>query len=315
VTVFAPTEARASEIARGCQRMTLLRVRGADAEPFDDEQTEWLERGKVFEDHYLRRAEAKHGVENVERQVLIQHPLGVGHADAYVRPERLLVEVKSSSQGTLSTPSFENGVNQLRIYMRFHGQAERGALVMIDPTRPVRPEVFPVALNPEHVAEIDRAFAEIAAHMQAGTLPDRVCGKPSDGRSYLCPFVRSCFEGWEAPERPVIDEAAVRLAAAQLWRASQQKRQAEAEYEAAKQALAELDPPYGTFDTGPLTVTRTRVERKPAFSLKAWEAAGHAIEPLADYMRGGSTYETWRVARNRDGNLTEPDDYGSEAPF
>ena len=148
---FRHTEVRASELARGCERQSVMRALGTYAEPADAEQKEWFERGHLFEEYVVKQLIKKYGEDDVERQVDVHHPLGVGHVDAAIRSEKALVEIKSTQAGTLSTPVFDNGVRQLRFYLRYHDWAEVGWLCMINPSTLKPAEVHPVHLTPEHV--------------------------------------------------------------------------------------------------------------------------------------------------------------------
>lgn len=318
MATFTPTEVRASEMARGCERMSVLRALGhTPAEPGTEER-EWFRRGHLFEHYVVSQLEAKHGKANVVRQPEIHHPLGVGHSDALIVPERLLVEVKSTAAGTLTTPVFENGVRQLKIGIRYHDGADEGALYMINPSTLKPADVFRVVLTDEDAAEIDAMFDRIAESIHTATLPDRVCAKPSNGRGYLCPFIAACFDGWEAPADPVVtDPHAVELA--KRWaQAKQDEKQHAIEAKAAEQirkdAAAELAEYVDEGDTiiGPYRVRRWHVNGKTSFSVKAAEAAGVPRDLLAPYMSEGAGYDRIEVSAAAEAG---PIEFGDEAPF
>lgn len=296
MTTFVKTEVRASEVARGCDRMSVLRALGAQSDEPDDEQKEWFSRGHLFEWYYGKQLDAKHGRENVIRQPTFEHPLGVGHSDFLIAPERLLVEVKSTQAGTLSTPVFDNGVEQLRIAIHFHPDADRGALVMLNPSTLRAAEVYDVVNTEDDDERIDATFASIQNHIIAERLPDRVCHKPGNARGMLCPFATPCFEGWEEPlPYSVTDQEAVRLAA--LITTIQMKEKIALtevagladEKKEAKQHLSEFLPEKGVSTVGPFSVQTWPVKGQVKVNAKALEAAG--IDPAPYSTRGNDRVE------------------------
>lgn len=311
-----PVEVRASEIARGCDRMSVLRGLGTEPVAFDPEQNEWFQRGHLFEQYVARQLERKHGPDNVRRQIHIRHPLGVGHADALIVSERILVEIKSTTSGTISTPVFENGVAQLRFYLRFCDDADEGALYMINPSTLKPADVFRVALTDRDVDEIDQTVRRIQRHIELGVLPDRVCARPQQGRGYFCPFVAKCFEGWEEPEVDEITDADVVNAAARYYAIIR----AEAEHAAAVKALADEKadakaallaavPERSDAVAGPYRVKTWPVDGRRSVSVKALEAAG---VDASEFVRVSAGYTRLEVSKaGQPGEV----DYGDEAPF
>lgn len=313
---FAPTAIRASELSR-CARMAALRGLGAEHEEPDEITQRFFARGHLFGEYVARQLEAKYGKAEIEREVAIPWPLGEGHADVYVRSAKLLVEVKSTVTPTTSSPMFDMAVEQLRIYLHFHPEAERGALYLVNPSNLAGEDVFEVRLTVADRARIDADVALVRAALEGGQLPQRVCSRPGQARGRLCSFAAACFEGWVPPalhevSAPEALDAAARLAAI--------KRE-ERDYNAAlaaleqgkKEAQAELGEylPEGESVVGPWQVRRTLVQRAPVFSLKAAAAAGFPVQTLDEFMRPGAAYETFRVERaETPGEI----DYG-EAPF
>lgn len=314
---FSPTELRASGFAR-CPRMEALRARGAAPSDLDEQAQEYLHRGHYFEELVVRRIVARYGRDDVERQVEIDWGFGTGHADAYVRSEKALVEIKSSSTPTYSTPMYDMSVAQLELYLHFHPEAEQGWLMLIDPNR-MRPEdVVTVRLTDEKQAEIQRALDALRIAIEGGPLPARVCSRPSQARGRFCPFAATCFEGWE-PEAPatITDPDTVDLAA-QLYAIRQNMRPAEGTLKALKEDEAEIKGllsealDVGESTVGPYTVKRTHVVRSPRFSDKLARAAGFPMHSLDEFMVAGSEYDTLKVTLAEEaGDI----DYGDEAPF
>jgi hypothetical protein len=315
VTTFVKTEVRASEVARGCDRMSVGRALGWESGEPDDEQKEWFSRGHLFEWYYGKQLDAKHGPENIVRQPSFEHPLGVGHSDFLIVPERLLVEVKSTQAGTLSTPVFDNGVEQLRIAIHFHPDAGKGALVMLNPSTLRAAEVYEVVNTPEDDDRIEEMFARIAAHIEAETLPERVCHKPGNARGMLCPFAVTCFEGWEEPQPyEVTDPEAVRLAAL-ITTIQMKERLATAEVKGleeqkkeAKRHLSEFLPEKGESVVGPFAVQTWPVKGQVKVNAKALAAAG--IDPAPFSTKGNDRVEV-RVSLAEEAGDVE---YGS-VPF
>lgn len=302
MTTFAPTAIRASEMAR-CVRMAALRARGAEQQEYDEQTRRYFARGHLYTDYVCRQLEAKHGRENVQREVEVEWPLGIGHADAYLPNEKLLVEIKSTVSPSTSSPMFDMAVQQLRIYLRFHPEATSGALYLVNPSDLSGEDVFVVNLTDEDVYAIDAAVAEVQASLDGGDLPARICSKPGQGRGRLCPFVEACFEGWVAPEPDeVVDpdavDAASRLAAIKVAERPLKEQLAALE-EGKKEAQADLAElvEVGESVVGPWLVKRTHVSRSPSFSLKAAQAAGFPTDALGEYMKPGAEYDTFTVRR------------------
>lgn len=317
MTTFAATAVRASELSR-CARMAALRGLGAEQAEHDEQTLRYFARGHLYSDYVCRQLEAKHGKENVEREVEIPWPLGLGHADAYISSEKLLAEIKSTVAPSTSSPMFDMAVAQLRFYLRFHPEAETGALYLINPSDLSGEDVFAVRLTDEDREEIDAAVADVQAALEGGPLPERVCSKPGQARGRLCAFAEACFAGWQPPEPTEITEpdaldAAVRLHALKIAERPL-KEQLAAIDEGKKEAQAELAEilPVGESVIGNLQVTRTHVQRQPTFSVKAFEAAGHSVEPLTEFFKPGAEYDTFKI---KSAQTAGEIDFGDEAPF
>jgi len=319
VTTFAPTALRASELAR-CARMAAGRGIGWAHEEYDEQTRRYFARGHLYTEYVARQLRAKHGSTNVLTEVEIDWPLGTGHGDIYVVPDKLLVEVKSTVTPTTSSPMFEMAVEQLRIYLRFHPDAEHGALYLINPSDLSREDVFRVELTDEDVARIDNAVGSVSHAISLGDtehLPARVCSKPSQARGRLCPFAEACFEGWVEPEPEGVTDADALSVVSELAAIKQEesvhRRALSALEEGRKDAQARLGEyvPVGDSVVGPYAVKRIHKTRAPKFSEKAAKAAGFPIETLAEFMVGGSEWDEYRLSSaDEAGDI----DFG-EAPF
>ena len=180
---------------------------------------------------------------------------------------------------------------------------------MIDPNRYKPADEYLVKLTDEERVAIEEERRYIVAAVnEDGPVDDhgsewRPCTAPSQARSRMCPFAASCFAGWEPDPAEAITSADA-LAAASLVAAVKDEerahrealKQLEERRKAAEAELAELVP-VGDSIVGPYAVKRTHVRRSPVFSLKAYEAAGLPVEPLAPFFQPGVEYDTFRVSR------------------
>lgn len=316
-----------------CPTAAVYQGRGEEEAPLPPETQEWFFRGQVFEEIVVRQIIAKHGRENVERQVVIPIPgIGEGHADAYLKPEKTLIEVKSTVAPFPNSPIFEHGVKQLKLYIHHHPEAEQGVLYMLNPNRMTPADVYTVRLSDEDREQIeferqwieDVVRGDLASATTIGGIPAtrgtdyRPCTKPAQARGRMCPFAETCFADWEAPEPGEVTDPAALDAASRLYAIKEELRVHKAAIDALeegkKQAEGELAELLDVGDTvvGPYQVKRTHVVRQPTFSVRAYEAAGLSLEPLAEYFRPGSEYDTFRISKAETaGDI----DYGSEAPF
>jgi hypothetical protein len=277
-----------------------------EAEP-PPEMQEYFFRGNVFEEIVVRQIIAKHGADDVQRQVVIPIPgIGEGHADAYIRSLLALVEVKSSVAAYPNSPIFEHGVKQLQLYIAHHPEAERGYLYMLNPNRMTPADIYTVTVNATDVLEIERERLYITEAVNGGGImvrgtDYRPCTRPSQARGKMCPFAHVCFDGWEPDPAEEITSPAALEAASRLKAIKDEKRTHTAAIKALeegeKQAEAELAEHVdaGEAIVGPFLVKRTHVVRQPTFQLKAYEAAGMSVEPLAEFFKPGSEYDTWKV--------------------
>jgi len=294
-----------------CVTAAVFQGRGADEAEPEPEAREWFFRGHVFEEIVMRQIEAKHGKENVQRQVVIPIPgIGEGHADGYLIPEKALIEIKSTVAAYPNSDTFQFGVEQLRRYLAYHGEAEKGYLYMVDPSRMKPADVYTVVLTDDDFERIDYERNAIVAHLkdEGGDMPlhgapYRPCTRPSQARSRLCPFAATCFEGWEPDEALEVTEPQALDAASRLHAIQTEKRSLNAQVkaleegeDAVKAVLAEYVEP-GDAVVGPFAVRRTHVVRKPSFSVRAFEAAGHSLEPLAEFFTPGGEHDRWTVTK------------------
>jgi len=312
-----------------CVTAAVFQGRGEPEAEHPPEAAEWFFRGHVFEEIVMRQIEAKHGRENVQRQVVIPIPgIGEGHADGYLIPEKALIEVKSTVAAYPNSDTFQFGVEQLKRYLAYHGEAEKGYLYMVDPSRMKPADVYEVRLTDEDREQIDWERIQImgaVSHLATSDPndlwphgdPHRPCTRPSQARSRMCPFAAVCFADWE-PD-PAVEvtspdalDAAARLHAIKTEKAqlAAQTRALEEGEKAAQAELAEHVEP-GEAVVGPFYVKRTHVQMQPRFSIRAFEAAGHSLEPLTEFFTPGTEYDRWAIGKAETPGET---DHGS-VPF
>lgn len=307
-----------------CPTAAVFQGRGEIESDPDPAVLEFFARGHLFEEYVVRQIVAKHGKENVERQVEIDIPgIGTGHADAYIKPIKTLVEIKSTVAPYPSSDTFTYAVRQLRIYLAFRPEAERGALYMLNPNTLKPADVYTVKLTDEDLMAIDDEAGYVEDNVKSANLGSldehgegyRPCTRPSQARGRMCPFSHVCFNGYEAPEPTGIPDPHVLDLVSRLAAVKDEKRihaaAARALEEGEKEIQAELADllDEGDSQVGPFLVRRTHISRQPTFQLKAYEAAGLPVEPLAEFFRV-SEYDRWTITRDGDGDI----DYG-EAPF
>lgn len=307
-----------------CVRMAFYGFTGVEpAEPDEETKLRW-ERGQMDEDWMIRQLRARHGRKNVRVQKAVPWPseglpLGELHQDAYIVSERLPVEIKSHLSGDVS----DSDIIQLAGEIAFDPDADgRGVLIAID--RDLRRREIPVILNDRLRAEVEGRAAALTEAVLTETVPGRVCEKPSDGRSLLCPFISHCFADWE-PEEDVIsldgpEFAELAETALQAKRRRDETKAAyelaEAEWKESTAALAEHDWPAGKSVSAGIQISRSPRKGRTTFRYSeavktgAWTDADD--ERLGAFVHVGDGYDVWdaeRVAK------PTPEDFGEEAPF
>lgn len=298
---------RLSQLAR-CPRMCAFGALDTpeDERPYDTEEAFF--RGKVLEGVAALRAQAEYGAEfqgekNILRQRVVSWPLGEGHADIYVRSERLLIEVKSSTSD--SDVPLLNAIRQLQLYLYFDPEAEQGQVWWIDPRKGnFKPAKW--AVDPLPADEVMAIVEAVRTAQGGGELPERVCSRPSDAGPRMCPFVRTCFADW-SEEVPSLNGEATELArawheakkhekeieaAAAAWK--DRRRQVEAE-------LAKLDIPVGKSLCGDYELRRVHVSGGESLSLKKPRAAGlwhdGLDEMFGQFITTRKSYDRYEVEK------------------
>jgi CRISPR/Cas system-associated exonuclease Cas4 (RecB family) len=315
------TGLRLSELAR-CPRMCALRGLGAEPAEPSTRARRWMARGNVFGIYAALQYEHRYGRDSVQRERDVPWPLGTGHADIYVKPERLIVEVVSSTSphGLLA-----GKFRQARQYLHYDPEAERAAVYVIDPSDLDAEELLPVVLRPEDVAEIEYDVAQVRHALDGGSLPDCSAATPDECRfHYFCPFTERAWADWEPPAP--VDLAAdpeVFALARELFTLKERRRLRKGDDAADETRQKEIEAalcasvePGLEYTIGPLKVRRTAVKGRETFNWSAAKASGLVSEELlAPFVKVGNGYDTFRVDRVGDGPLVLAEDFGEVAPF
>jgi hypothetical protein len=321
-----------------CPRMGYYAYEGVEPVPPDELTLKRWERGRRDEEDVIRALRKKHGRKNVRLQKAVPWPdeglpLGELHQDAFLVKERVPVEVKSHLSGGASN----HDLIQLAGEVYYDTEAgDTGVLIVVD--RDLNERVITVTLD-EKLVEIVRGRATALAEAIANDEPPaRICGKPSDGQSLMCPFISHCFEGWEPPALPRVQTEEIVTLARQLYEVSLIKRGlagTKVDVVPVAEALGAQDIDLAIATLRDIRTVKgveylekeikaqltTAIGRAPEDFLK--DPGEYAVGPLVlkrnqvdrtGFTVAPTTYETLTVKRVSDEALLEPEDYG-EVPF
>ncbi len=308
--------------ARDCARKAVYEATGAPARERYDSEERILFRGKRLGRDYGDLLALKYGEDALERERKIVWPLGVGHADIYLRETKTIIEVLSSAHA--SDAMRLSKLLQLVGYLEHDPEADNGVLVVLNPSDYSEDRTVVSQRSDAYKALVEEMRDRIAALQEwdaTGDLPARVCAKPADARSHFCLHADHCFEGWERPQLEQVTASAELVeAVAEFAEASagQQAADREARGFAARkreaQAVIEAaELPAGmALQVGPFKLTRTSVQRKPTFEWEKAELAG-VFEPglYGDYFKPGASYSTFKTERVDHSG----DEFGEDSPF
>lgn len=340
----SPLRLRASSL-RDCPRKAVYEASGAPARPRSTREERFLWRGKTIGHDYIVFLASSNGwkvlidsgpgywlppelatTRDEDAQIIaeqrIDWGLGIGHADAYLTETRTIIECLSSANA--SDDLIRSKLLQAVLYTEHHPTATNCRVVVIDPSDFSEEQVV---LDPRSrtyadlVEEMRDRIGEATLWHHDGTVPLRVCSKPSDAIGHFCQFAEHCFAGWEPPPLEVLaDDVELTLALAEFAEAKRLRKQIAADDKVAKQrqddaqAIIEAaDLPAGRdVQVGPFKVRRTAVTRKPTLDWERAEMAG-ALEPgmLGEFFRPGASYSTYKCERVD----MSGDEYGDEVPF
>lgn len=322
-------------MAAKCPRMCAYGLLGAEpAEP--DERTKRLwRRGRQLGADVANDFAAKYGEDQVVREKAIQWPdgglpLGELHTDVFVKPEKMAVEVKSS---TSPASILDDAITQLGGEIRYDTDAEVGCLAIVDPTGWRDTELIPVLLTAELQERVEAIAQQVVGAAAGGEMPKRVCEKPSDGRGKFCPFVDVCFSDWQAPDPLNLDGDVAELLV-EYKLAQDDEKAAKAvvgEKETRRKELGEqlagweLLP--GVEYVGPgVRAKRTHVAASEKLSYSTLKKAGvlqssiwtpEHDELIAPFVKLSGAHDRWKVdlVGATTVSSTAAEDFGDDAPW
>lgn len=317
-----------------CARKAVYEAIDAPARERSDRERRILFRGRELEDSYARMLAAEHDVKVVRhgdpgwrqarivRQYRVPWPLGIGHADIYLRDTRSFVEVLSSAHA--DTGRRRTKLMQAVGYREHAKDVASGpvALVILDPTdfSEGRVVVSPDStLYEELRLEMEERVRQVLAWRDEGTLPERICRKPVDAIGRFCLHASHCFDGWEpAPLEQPEDVAAVEDAARRWLDLKRQESHfndlAKPLYNERKEVEAQLADllEEGTWQAGGFEVTRTHVVRN-SFQLARAELDSRLPDDLLAEFTKTSEHDRFTVTATGTSG-TSADEFG-EVPF
>jgi len=305
--------------AAKCARQGAYGLLGVEPiEPDDRTKRLWI-RGKQLGAYVADSFAEKYGEHNIIREKAVPWPGGILHTDVYVIPERVAVEVKSTS-----TPAsiLDAALTQLAGEVHFDPDTDAGLLALVNPSD-LSMEFVPFRLTDEWIERVERIADEV---MRAGAsrgqmLPDRVCAKPSDGIGRFCPFISHCFEGWAPAPLDEISSIEVVELARQWVEAKQEYRRHKEDEEAAHGRYKEIEAalsahlePGRTYQVGPYQARRIVSKGRETFQIGRARKAGQWTE-LDDerwrtFVTVGQPSERYDIQLEGGGSI----DYG-EVPF
>jgi hypothetical protein len=313
--------------ASKCARWAALGLLGADpSEPSARTQRLWRRGRQLGADRADMLAD-KYGAENIVREKAVPWPanglpLGELHVDAFIIPEALSIEIKSS---TSPASILESAITQLAGEVHFDPESEQGALMIVDPSGWEDDRLIPIMLTADLVARVEQIAADVASAAKGGPLPDCACSSPGACRSLGCPFTDTAWENWEPPN-PIALGGDTAALVTELYQAKQARATLKAVYEEGDQLykqvcarLSELDikPGYDYF-AGPLKLRRTTISGRETFSLSTARKAGvldeQLLAELAPFIKTGEPYDRWTIDRVGDEPLPTQDP-GDDVPF
>lgn len=309
-----------------CPRQAGYALLGEEPAPENEDTLLLFERGLLDEQWFCDNVlEPKFGADNIIRQKAVPWPatglpIGELHGDAFVVSEGIPWEIKSRADGEPADFDFI----QLAGAIHFDADAgDTGVLAVID--RNLQREYIPVVLNDEMVEQVEDIAAQVVTCARTGELPQRVCSKPADGRSRMCPFVSTCFADWTPPDAIDLD-GDVAVLALDVMHAQNRKReatktleQADTEYRELAARLAEWDLQAGRDYVGAgVKVKRTEFPDSERFSLLKARKAGMWTpsddERFSPFLSFSGGHNRWAIEQT---GPTQPavNDFGDEAPW
>lgn len=320
-------------LAVRCPRMGAYSLRGATPEPPDEYQLGYFRRGKQLENDVYESLALEFGADDLIRHKPIPWPGGIAHGDIFICSLGRSIEVKS-----LADPRpLDYHLMQLAGQILFDEDATDGALCVVNPSNLQR-RWYPMPVVTDELAERVHATAQAVALSAdpSSPLPPRVCGRPSDAQSHMCPFSGDCFAGWVAPD-PVELEPDVALLVSQhaelddeLKQAKETVKDIEERRSVVREELGKTIEPAREYlnRDDELVVRRTPVAGRVTWdvdlAIRMGAVNAAVLEP---FRRVGAGFDRWTVkaahladAEPQDAGrtlagLVPSGEWGDEAPF
>jgi hypothetical protein len=303
------------------------------AEPDDRTKRLWR-RGRQLGADVANDFAARYGDDQVVIEKAIPWPkndlpIGELHTDVFVKPEKMAVEVKSS---TSPASILDDAITQLGGEIFFDQDAEVGCLAIVDPTGFRDTELLPVLMTDELQERVESIAAQVVIASRGGEMPARVCQKPSDGRGKFCPFVDICFSDWQRPDPINLDDDVATLAI-QFKVAQDDERAARAVVDEKEKRRKELGQQLSEWELEPgveyagggvrvkrtafpdsLKMSYTKASKAGVFTSPIWTPNHEAL--IAPFVNASGGHDRWAVSII--GPVTVGDgseDFGDVAPW
>lgn len=298
-----------------CERMGAYALRGATPEEPDEITQGFFRRGKQLETDVYDSLELQYGADDLIRSKPIPWPAGIAHGDIFIRSLGRAIEIKSAADPR----PLDAHLLQLAGQILFDDDAQDGALCVVNPSNLMRCW-YPMPVITDEMAERVHEVAQAVAVAAdpASPLPERVCSRPSDAQSHMCPFGGICFQDWSPPD-PVELETELAAIVPDLDAAEKAVSDArrnvkdlEVERDLLRDRFRHVIEPATMFlaPDDELVVGITRVEGRVtwdvATAIKMGAVSADALEP---FRKVGKPSERWKV-RNAHVADTEPQDAG-----
>lgn len=308
-----------------CPRQAVLGGLGVEpAEPGERLQRLW-QRGRLFGWYVGEQFKTRHGDPSA---VVLEHEVpwagGVAHADVLVRPERLIVEVKST---TSPASLIDDAFFQVAGLVHFSPDADHGAVLLLDPVD-LDEVVYPVIVTDEWAERIEDRVSEVLRGLatKGDDMPPCVCDTPGACKAKGCLFTEAAWEGWTPPPPEKVAAAAEPIAL-ELYQLQRQKKEATAVVEAldkdCKDARARLleagVEPGVEYQTAALSFKASAISDTERLSLSAVKKAGmwtpELEQQLRPFVNASGAHVRFTFRRLTDEPLHMQPDFGDEAPF
>jgi hypothetical protein len=311
-----------------CPRWAALGALGTPPADIDDATQRRFRRGKRLGQMIGQDFIDRYGADNVQLERPFAWPAGVGHGDIYVKPDRMAIEVKTS---TSPDSMIDDALIQVAGAILYDGDVDLGGLYLIGPTLDEE-RLFPVRLTDElqQVVE-ERTLGVIRALQTKGDdLPPCVCANPGSCYGKGCQYTQVAWEGWERDVPPVELGGEVAVLAREVFELDQRCKAAKAAHSDVdgelREARAKLRPllePGVDYLADGLKLKITHVAPAPSIDVRTAIKAGavdeELLERLVPFEKPRAAYDRWnlsQVAPAKNGKPTvAAESFGDEVPF